>query len=118
MVSFVRNYNIHVIDIATRRERPLTLDSNPKLFNGRLDWVYQEELYGRGNFQGYWWSPDSTRIVYLQLDESAVKDFTIVDQIPNKQDLEVYAYQKAGMTNPAVRLVVINAVGGQSRYVV
>ena len=40
------------------------------LLNGVLDWVYQEEIYGRGDFKGYWWSPDSSRIVYLQLDES------------------------------------------------
>ncbi len=117
MVSFVRNYNIYLVDIATQRERSLTKDGNSKLFNGRLDWVYQEEVYGRGNFQGYWWSPDSTRIVYLQLDESQVKDFTVVDHIPNQQDLEVYAYPKSGMPNPGARLGVVNAVGGDTRWV-
>jgi dipeptidyl-peptidase-4 len=117
MVSFVRNYNIFIVDIASQRERSLTKDGNSKLFNGRLDWVYQEELYGRGNFQGYWWSPDSTRIAYLQLDESQVRDFTIVDQIPNQQGLEVYAYPKAGMPNPSVRLGVVNALGGETTWV-
>lgn len=116
-VSFVRDYNIHVVDIATQKERSLTSDGNAKLFNGRLDWVYQEELYGRGNFQGYWWSPDSRRIVYLQLDESQVRDFTVVDHIPNQQDLEVYAYPKAGMPNPTARLGVVDAIGGQTRWV-
>src|SRR5262249_37076370 len=96
LVSFIKNYNLYVVDIATQRERSLTRDGNSKLFNGRLDWVYQEEVYGRGNYQGYWWSPDSTNIAYLQLDESSVKDFTIVDHIPNQQGLEVYDYPKAG----------------------
>ena len=36
---------------------------------GRLDWVYQEEVYGRGNFKGFWWSPDSKWIAFLGLDE-------------------------------------------------
>ncbi|MGH9937658.1 MAG: DPP IV N-terminal domain-containing protein, partial [Blastocatellia bacterium] len=116
MVSFVKNYNIHVVDIATQRERSLTLDGNPKLFNGRLDWVYQEELYGRGNFKGYWWSPDASKIVYLQLDEAKVKDFTVVDHIPNQQDLEVYAYPKSGTPNPTVRLGVVNVAGGATRW--
>ncbi len=116
MVSFVRNYNIFIVDIATQRERSLTKDGNSRLFNGRLDWVYQEELYGRGNFQGYWWSPDSTRIAYLQLDESPVKDFAIVDHIPNQQDLEMYDYPKAGMPNPSVRLGVVNAIGGDTAW--
>lgn len=117
MVSFVRDYNMHIVDIATQKERSLTSDGNAKLFNGRLDWVYQEELYGRGNFQGYWWSPDSKRIVYLQLDESQVRDFTVVDHISNQQDLEVYAYPKAGMPNPSVRLGIVDAIGGETRWV-
>ncbi len=117
MVSFVKNYNIHIVDIATQRERSLTNDGHAKLFNGRLDWVYQEEIYGRGNFKGYWWSPDSQKIVYLQLDEAQVKDFTVVDHIPNQQNLEVYAYPKAGTPNPAARLGVVNAVGGETKWV-
>lgn len=117
LVSFVKNYNIYVVDIATQRERSLTKDGNAKLFNGRLDWIYQEEVYGRGDFKGYWWSPDSLRIVYLQLDESQVKDFTIVDHIPNQQSLEVYSYPKAGTPNPMARLGVVDAVGGETRWI-
>jgi dipeptidyl-peptidase 4 len=117
VVGFVRNYNIYLVDIATQREGSLTKDGNSKLFNGRLDWVYQEEIYGRGNFQGYWWSPDSTRIVYLQLDESQVKDFTIVDQVPNQQSLEVYPYPKAGTPNPAARIGVVNVIEGETTWI-
>src|SRR5712692_9128903 len=47
MVSFIRNNNLYTEDIGTQRERALTRDGNPKVLNGRLDWVYQEELYGR-----------------------------------------------------------------------
>lgn len=117
MVSFVRDYNIYVVDLAAQKERALTTNGNPKLLNGRLDWVYQEEVYGRGNFGAYWWSPDSTKIAYLQLDESPVKDFTIVDHIPYQQDIEIYPYPKAGAPNPAVRLGVVNAAGGETRWV-
>lgn len=117
MVAYVRSFNIQVVDVATQKERSLTLDGHSKLFNGRLDWVYQEEVYGRGNFKGFWWSPDSTRITYLQLDESQVKDFTITDHIPNQQNLEVYAYPKAGMPNPAARLGVVPVAGGATKWV-
>ena len=117
LVSFVRNYNLYVVDVGTQRERSLTLDGHAKLFNGRLDWVYQEELYGRGNFKGYWWSPDSSQLVYLQLDESRVKDFVVIDHIPYQQKVEETAYPKAGMPNPMVRLGVVNASGGETRWV-
>jgi dipeptidyl-peptidase-4 len=79
MVSFVKNYNIYVVDIATQRERSLTLDGDSKLFNGRLDWVYQEELYGRGNFKGYWWSPQSkTSPSLITSRTSKIWKFTII----------------------------------------
>jgi hypothetical protein len=59
-VSFVRNNNLFVVDLATQRERQLTTDGNENMLNGIFDWVYQEEVYGRGNFRGYWWSPDTS----------------------------------------------------------
>jgi dipeptidyl-peptidase-4 len=82
-----------------------------------LDWVYQEELYGRGNFEAYWWSPDSSMIAYLRIDEHPVPEFTVVDHIPYDQKLEVTPYPKAGDPNPIVQLGVINASGGGTRWI-
>lgn len=117
MLGFVRNNNIYVYDIAAQRERRLTTDGSPKILNGRLDWVYQEELYGRGNFEAYWWSPDSTKLAYLRFDENPVPEFTVVDHIPYHQTLEVTPYPKAGDPNPIVQLGVVNAAGGATRWV-
>ncbi len=117
LVSYVRDFNLYVVDIASQRERSLTSDGGPELFNGRLDWVYQEEIYGRGNFKGYWWSPDSTKIVYLQLDESPVKEFTVVDHIPYRLGLEVTNYPKAGDPNPLARLGVVGVIGGPTEWI-
>jgi dipeptidyl-peptidase-4 len=117
LVAYIRDYNLYVVDLATQRERALTLDGNAKLLNGRLDWVYQEELYGRGNFKGYWWSPDSTKLVYLQLDESPVRDFVVVDQVPILQNVEVTSYPKAGAPNPNVRVGFVNVAGGPTRWI-
>ena len=117
MISFVRSNNLFVEDIATQRERALTRDGNPKVLNGRLDWVYQEEVYGRGNFGAYWWSPDSTRLAFLRIDEHPVPDFTVVDQIPTEQNVEVTPYPKSGDPNPTVKLGVAGAAGGDIRWV-
>ena len=117
MVSFVRNNNIYVLDLGSERERRLTTDGAPQILNGRLDWVYQEELYGRGNFEGYWWSPDSAMIAYLHLDEHPVPEYTVVDHIPLDQNVEVTPYPKAGDPNPFVTLGVVNAAGGAPRWI-
>lgn len=117
MVSFVRGNNIYVLDLGTDRERRLTSDGGPKTINGRLDWVYQEELYGRGNFAGYWWNSDSTMIAFLHLDERPVPEFTVVDHVPYDQNVEVTTYPKAGDPNPIVTLGVVNAAGGAARWI-
>ena len=90
-------------------EQALTTDGNPRIFNGKLDWLYQEEIYGRGQFQGYWWSPDSSRLAFLQLDERPVPEYTVVDHIPYRPALEVTDYPKAGDPNPIVKLGVAPA---------
>lgn len=117
MIGFVRSNDMYVYDLAAQRERRLTTDGGPKILNGRLDWVYQEELYGRGNFEAYWWSPDSTMFAYLRLDENPVRDFVVVDHIPYRQNVEITPYPKAGDPNPVVQLGVINAAGGSTRWV-
>jgi dipeptidyl-peptidase 4 len=74
LVAFVRGNNLHVVEVATQRERALTTDGGREILNGKLDWLYQEEIYGRDQFRGYWWSPDSARIAFLQLDERPVPE--------------------------------------------
>jgi len=118
MVSFVRGNNLYVEDLGMqRRERALTRDGSEKILNGRLDWVYQEELYGRGNFGAYWWSPDSTKITFLRLDEHPVPEFPVVDHVPLDQNVEMTVYPKAGDPNPIVKLGIVNAAGGDIHWV-
>jgi dipeptidyl-peptidase-4 len=111
-VAFVRGHDLHVVDVRSRAERRLTSDGRPDLLNGKLDWLYQEEIYGRGRWRAYWWSPDSARLAFLQLDERPVPEYTVVDHIPYRPALEVTDYPKAGDANPKVRLGVVRAEGG------
>jgi dipeptidyl-peptidase-4 len=116
-VAFVRGNDLYVADVGGREEYALTSDGSAQMLNGKLDWLYQEEIYGRGRFRGYWWSPDSTRLAFLQLDESKVPEYTIVDDIPYRPDIEVTDYPKAGDTNPGVRLGIARVVGGERTWV-
>jgi dipeptidyl-peptidase 4 len=103
-VSFVRDNNLFVIDTESLQERQLTRDGDEKTLNGILDWVYEEELYGRGNRRGYWWSPNSTSIAFLRTDESPVPKFVIPDDSVVDQRVETWDYPQAGDPNPIVRL--------------
>jgi dipeptidyl-peptidase-4 len=116
-VAFVRGNDLHVVDTRTGRETRLTGDGAPKILNGRLDWVYEEEIYGRGRPQGYWWSPDSQRVAFLRTDDTPVPTFVVVDDIPYEQVVEPFDYPKAGDPNPIVTLGVASVAGGEVTWV-
>jgi dipeptidyl-peptidase 4 len=111
-VAFVRGNNLYVVDVASQRERAITSDGSEQIFNGKLDWVYQEEIYGRDRFRAYWWSPDSKKLAFLQLDDRKVPAYTVTDHIPTHPLLEVTAYPKAGDPNPGVKIAAAAIDGG------
>ena len=116
-VAFVRAHNLYVVDIGTQKELALTSDGSHDILNGKLDWLYQEEIYGRGRFRGYWWSPDSGSLAFLQLDERPVPEYTVVDDLSYRPNVEVTDYPKAGDPNPLVKLGVVRVTGGAPQWV-
>jgi dipeptidyl aminopeptidase/acylaminoacyl peptidase len=114
-VAFVRDNNLHVVDVATQTERALTTDGSALVHNGKADWVYFEEIYNR-NRQAYWWSPDSSRIAFLRFDDAPVRTFSLADPTALRQALETTPYPKAGAPNPTVKLGIVTAGGGAVRW--
>ncbi len=115
-VAYVRGNNLYVQTLVEGTEIALTEDGSDTLFNGKLDWVYQEELYGRGNFKGFWWSPSGRFLALLRLDEKEVHRFTVTDHIPTRQQLEVTSYPKAGDPNPQVSIGIIDVETGEQQW--
>jgi len=112
-VSFRRGNDLYVIEIAGGRLTRLTKDGSDTRWNGRLDWVYPEEL-DLGT--AHWWSPDSRRIAYLQFDVSRQPLYPHADLLPLLPVYEPQRYPKAGDPNADVRLGVVAASGGATRW--
>ncbi|HJV48892.1 MAG TPA: S9 family peptidase [Geothrix sp.] len=110
-VAYLRGNDLYRVDVATAKETRLTTGGNETVFNGRLDWVYQEEVYGRGRFGAFWWSPDSKRIAYLSFDETKVPVFTLADDRSQPQKLLQARYPKVGDPNPIARLGIVDLQG-------
>jgi dipeptidyl-peptidase-4 len=113
--SFVRGGDLVIVDAASKAQWEVTADGKQDRLHGQLDWVYQEEVYGRGDFQGHWWS-DGDLCAVLSLDEAPVREFTIVNHVPNGYlDKErnvttvVTNYPKVGDPNPVASLQVVDA---------
>jgi dipeptidyl-peptidase-4 len=116
-VAFVRGNNLFVVDVETQRERALTSDGAGDVLNGKLDWVYEEEVYGRGQRRAFWWSPDSQSLAWLHLDDRKVPKYTLIDDMPYRPSLEIWPYPKAGDPNPLATLFVAPAAGGDGRAI-
>ena len=113
--AFSKNSDLHIIDYQSGAIRQLTTGGSSTLLNGELDWVYQEELYGRGNWRGFWWSPDSSQLAFLSLDTSGTPLFRMTDDKSHPQGNEDLFYPKAGEPNPIARLGVVT-LAGQVRW--
>lgn len=117
LVAFVRENDLYLVSTREGREVRLTRDGSREVLHGILDWVYQEEIYGRGNFRGFWWSPDSRRLAYLQLIETGVPETTVVHHRGVHPRLEVLPYPKAGDPNPRARLAVYSLAESRHRWI-
>jgi dipeptidyl aminopeptidase/acylaminoacyl peptidase len=114
-VAFVRDNDLYVVDVATQRERALTTGGYDRLRHGKNDWVYFEEVFNR-NWRAYWWSPDSERIAFLRIDSTPVREFVIVGDVPEPQEVERVPYPKPGTPNPVATLGIVTVAGGDVKW--
>lgn len=113
-VGYVRENNLYVENIADGKITQLTSDGSKTLINGTSDWVNEEELGLRDCWR---WSPDSQSIAFWQFDASGIKDFILVNTTDELYPKLTYLpYPKAGTTNAAVRIGVVSANGGQTKW--
>jgi dipeptidyl-peptidase-4 len=112
-VSYVRDYDLYLIELANGNERRLTTGGTEKISHGLAEFVAQEEM---NRFHGYWWSPDSKQIVFQESDASDVEVWYVADPIkPEMPPLTSY-YPRPGKNNVKVRLGVISTSGGEPKW--
>jgi dipeptidyl-peptidase 4 len=114
--GYVRENNIYVENLSgDAKITMLTTDGSRYIVNGTFDWVYEEELFCRDGFR---WSPDSKQIAYWQLNSEGVKEMTLINNTSALYPvLTTFPYPKAGETNSAARVGVVNANGGPTRWI-
>ncbi|RAP57136.1 S9 family peptidase [Oleiagrimonas sp. MCCC 1A03011] len=113
-VSYVRDQNLWVIDLANGQSTQLTQDGGGTVHNGEAEFVAQEEM---ARSTGYWWAPDDSSIAYERYDAAPV---------PVTQRMEIYAdhtamvdqrYPFAGDPNVTVKLGLVSPKGGATRWI-
>ncbi len=113
-LAYTRGGNLFAFDLASGLEHQLTSDGTDAIMNGRASWVYMEEILGRGGaYQAFWWSPDSTRLVFIRFDDSPVPQFPIYHADGQHGELEKQRYPKAGDPNPYVQVGAVSVADGK-----
>ena len=115
-ISFIRNHGLAIVKLRDRatQANEIAPAPNEAIFNGEVDWVYKEELDVRSN---YFWSPDSKNLAFLQMNETQVPLYPIVDWIPTHAGVALQRYPQPGDPNPNVRVGVIGAGGGRVTWI-
>lgn len=114
-VAFVRNNDLYVLDLASRKEIRITEDgARNAIINGAMDWVYEEEF---GVDKAFQWSPKGDRIAWIRTDESRVKEYTMDYYGELYPDPYTFKYPKAGEENSRVSVWIYDLSKGLSRKV-
>jgi dipeptidyl-peptidase-4 len=113
-VSFVRNQNLVVIDLANGAEKQLTTDGKGSIHNGEAEFVAQEEM---GQRTGYYWAPDDSAIAYKRFDEAPVPVVRRFEIFADRTDVVEQRYPAAGDANVVAELMIVSPASGVQRKV-
>jgi len=115
-IAFVRGNEVFLYDLEGESERQLTFDSSETLYNGRLSFMYWEDVFFRNNGVGLWWSPDSQALAYMQTDVSQVTELIYYDIKPFNPRVIKQRYPLVGETMETVRVGVLDMESGKTTW--
>ncbi len=109
-LAFVCRGEIYTVRLEGGTPVKLT-DGKAGTTRGLAEYIAQEEM---GRSSGYWWSPDSKSIAFIEVDETNIPEFMLTnlgdELVPN----ETYRYPFAGCDNADVRLGITDLHGNVS----
>jgi dipeptidyl-peptidase-4 len=113
-VGYVSEQNIYVENLTNGKITQITKDGGGNIINGTFDWVYEEELDCRDGFR---WSPDGKNIAYWQSDTKNIGTFYLIDNTSSIYSKPIpLPYPKVGTKLSAVKVGVIPAIGGRTKW--
>jgi dipeptidyl-peptidase-4 len=113
-VSYVRDHDLYVYDLATDKEKAITTGGTEKKTHGLAEFVAQEEM---NRFTGYWWSPDSRKLAYEEADADGVEIWYVADPAHPDQAAQPSFYPRPGKANVKVRLGIVPIDGGDTTWI-
>ncbi len=113
-ISFIRDQNLFIKNIATGEERAITTEGGGNIKMGMAEFVAQEEM---GRMTGYWWAPDESYIAFAKVDESPVEVITRSEIYADDIKMIEQRYPKAGTANVNIELAIENIQTKERQWV-
>lgn len=132
-VIYGYNHDLYLIDLKSMETKRITTTGSPDVFNGKPDWVYEEEVYPHATM--FWWSPDLKKLVYATINDTDVRGYDMdyyvkpsnkigmtyqsppdekvddVNQYPIRTNIK---YPKPGTPNPIISLSLYDVNSGET----
>ncbi|MDH6548935.1 prolyl oligopeptidase family serine peptidase [Streptomyces sp. SAI-041] len=103
-VAYVARGSVRVVGAEGEDDRALAAPESDHVTYGLAEFVAAEEM---GRSRGFWWSPESDRLLVARVDDTPVRRWWISDPAHPERDPQHVPYPAAGTSNADVRLFVI-----------
>ncbi|WP_333756790.1 prolyl oligopeptidase family serine peptidase [Streptomyces sp. IBSBF 3352] len=109
-IAYVARGALRVVGAEGDGDRALAEPEAEGVAYGLAEFIAAEEM---GRHRGFWWSPESDRLLVARADDGAVKRWWISDPAHPERAPRQVAYPAAGTPNAEVRLFVVGLDGAR-----
>lgn len=113
-VAYVARGALRVVGAEGADDRALAEPESEGVSYGLAEFIAAEEM---ARSRGFWWSPESDRLLVARVDDTPVRRWWISDPARPERDPQHVPYPAAGTANAEVRLLVIGLDGARTEVV-
>ncbi|MGA5117300.1 prolyl oligopeptidase family serine peptidase [Streptomyces pseudogriseolus] len=110
-VAYVAEGALRVVSAEGADDRTLTTPEGEDVAYGLAEFVAAEEM---SRSRGFWWSPESDRLLVARVDDTPVRRWWISDPAHPEREPHHVRYPAAGTPNADVRLFVVDLAGART----
>ncbi|CAM5685540.1 S9 family peptidase [Streptomyces aurantiogriseus] len=114
LVAYVAQGALRVVGAEGEGDLALAEPESESVSYGLAEFIAAEEM---GRSRGFWWAPESDRLLVARVDDTPVEQWWISDPAQPKRDPQHVRYPVAGTANADVRLFLIGLDGARTEVV-
>ncbi|MEV8336706.1 alpha/beta fold hydrolase [Streptomyces niveus] len=113
-IAYVAGGTLRVTGAEGDGDRELVVPEDEQTTYGLAEFIAAEEM---SRYRGFWWSPESDRLMVARVDGADVQRWWIADPAHPDREPSTIAYPSAGTPNADVRLYLIGLDGSRTEVV-